>query len=430
MKKNHTDEVAILENRLQDKQKQINETDSKMAMISVYVDQLEERLASFAVARRDIAVREKECDKLVNRSLTLEEELSRIKVEAETLKTEQTEMRNLVDLLIQERTELQNEKVTLNDEKEKLLYEGKALREELDILNDNFLRLEKDAEDTQQKLEDAREIISSQEKSLEDMEKKMLSQQEEIIEQSANTTAILQQEIQRLEEENRNAINMIGNLEDMLKDLEGDLEEAREKIKELSTSDRSSNTFLVQPPPPPSLPADGDITTYSTSEEMHTITREEMTDVIDQQVEEKEDQSIIDQSLLSEKHEPVSCLEIEKEVEIPSDDRIADHSNESLNYEGLNEESFDDEELVLHDSHEYFIDHHDDDLSEPDLPNDNNDLESSAMLTSISSEETSFTTRQKPPRVPFRTFRKKVSKITGIHGFFSKPTSKMANSEH
>ena len=49
MKSNHSDEIIALEEQILEKQDMINETDSKMSMISVYVDQLEERLASFAI---------------------------------------------------------------------------------------------------------------------------------------------------------------------------------------------------------------------------------------------------------------------------------------------------------------------------------------------------------------------------------------------
>jgi Chromosome segregation ATPases len=417
LKKNHTDELTLLEKHLQEKQKEINETDSKMTMISVYVDQLEERLATFAVARRDIAVREKECDKLVNRSLALEEEVATMKTEAETMKTEQIEMKNLVDLLIQERTELQNEKMKLTDEKEKLVYEGKALREELDILNDNFLRIEKEAEDTLQKLEDSREIISSQERALDAMEQKMISQQQEMTEKYGNETAILQQEIQRLEEENQNAINMIRNLEDMLKDLEGDLEEAREQIKQLSIYDQSLNTIAVQPPPPPPPPID-------TSAEMDITTTEQKMDNVEQHIDEREEQKIMDHSPSSDIHEPVSCLEFDEEDQIHSENTTeVDHTDGIVNLEGLNEESFDDEELLLYDTHDY-INGHDDDLSEPELPNDSHDSESSTVLMSSPTEVSSFTLQKR--RVPFRAFRKKVSKLTGIHGFFTKPTSKIA----
>ena len=149
-----------------------------------------------------------------------------------------------------------------------------------------------------------------------------------------------------------------------------------------------------------------------------------MIDGIDQQIDKDEDQSFVEHSSLSENHKHALCVELETEDQIDSDNVTVDHNNETLSNEGLNEESFDDEELPLHTAHAYINDH-DDDLTEPELPNDDDDSDSSEMLTS--SPEVSSSMLQKR-RVPFRSFRKKVSKITGIHGFFAKPTSKIGKS--
>mmetsp|Transcript_10128 Transcript_10128/g.18969 ORF Transcript_10128/g.18969 Transcript_10128/m.18969 type:complete len:165 (+) Transcript_10128:4027-4521(+) len=164
---------------------------------------------------------------------------------------------------------------------------------------------------------------------------------------------------------------------------------------------------------------------------MHTIaTGQIMMDGIDQYIEEDGDQSVVDQLSISENRGHGLCLELEKEDQIHSENVTLEQNTETSSNEGLNEESFDDEELPLHDAHEYIKDHHhdnddDDDLTEPELPNDSSDFDNSELVES--SPEVSSSMLQKR-RVPFRSFRKKVSKITGIHGFFAKPTSKIGKS--
>jgi len=480
-----------MEKQLQEKQKQINETDSKMSMISVYVDQLEERLASFAVARRDITVREKECDKLVNRSVVMEEELRSVKVEVENMKVEKIEMKNLIDLLIQERMELQEERKKLSNEKEKLIFESKALREELDILNDNFLRLESSAETTQKQLDEANTIIKSQEEALDSMEAQMQSQANEIVQKSANTTLTLQQEIQRLVEDNHNAMGMIRNLELMLEQLESELEETREVIRKKSMFDDNVNIFVQPPPPPP--PSDLHIFPREYEENMHPFehaAKESTTELLQQSdATSQEEQTVCDSSggnsldTIGEMHlheavpndsnqeqmienlsiagttnvdEGLHISESETLIEDPtpgafeqndleyqetikddvsslSDDNqevfsdlerehvtsglVLNQRNQALGYEGIHEISFDDEEQLINDAYDS---HYTElDQSEPELPNDfDNDNSSMDFVTTEKEDPTSSRKR----RVPFRKFRKGFSKVTGIHGFFTKPS--------
>jgi hypothetical protein len=185
-----------------------------MAMISVYVDQLEERLASFAMARRDITLREEKCDVLVNTTIAVEAELADLMSENEVIKAV--------------RDSLQSEKGALLNEKEKLVFGGKTLRGELDRLNEDFLRLESEAAATKQQLEEAHESFAAQEKLLDEVKAHdeeatvKLAEQENMIQKSVDVTMALQKELQNLYREKQNAEETIATLE--LK-----VEEAREE---------------------------------------------------------------------------------------------------------------------------------------------------------------------------------------------------------
>ena len=220
---NHTSEIGVYNQKLAAKDQQINEIDSKMSMISRYVDQLEERLASFAIARRDIANREEALDSLEEKAAAMEEEIVTLKQEAEDVKNERDEMKNLVDLLVEERTLLQEEKIKLRGEKEKLVFEGRTLREELDMLNDNFLQLDSRAQATQETLEATQASLLAREAELENMKTldeestAKLAEQEELIQKSVTVTMALQEEIQKLMREKETAAGKILSLQGNVK---------------------------------------------------------------------------------------------------------------------------------------------------------------------------------------------------------------------
>lgn len=226
----HTAKIESLNKQLDEKDNLMNETDSKMQMISVYVDQLEERLASFAVARRDIQNREKACDTLVEKNVAMEEELTSIKQEAEDTKNERDEMKNLVDLLVEERTLLQEEKQKLNGEKEKLIFGNNAIKEELDLLNDSFLQLEAESTSLKEKLEQAEASVLEQEmelnmmKTLNDESDAKLAEQEVLIEKSVTVTMSLQEDIQKLLGQKETAALRILSLEQKVQDLVAEAE--------------------------------------------------------------------------------------------------------------------------------------------------------------------------------------------------------------
>lgn len=117
------------------KQSLMDETDSKMNMISVYVDQLEERLASFAMARRDIEAREERCKGLEQKSGENIKEIENLRSQLELVAKERDEVKNLVELLVRERTALEKKKMKLEEEIKVHTIEGESMRVQIHQLN-------------------------------------------------------------------------------------------------------------------------------------------------------------------------------------------------------------------------------------------------------------------------------------------------------
>jgi len=110
LQNSHAKDIEGYKLQLKEKGNIINETDSKISMISIYVDQLEERLASFALARRDIELREEKCNDLEEKAVENEEEMLSIREREDLTNKENIELKNLTEMLIKERSVLQKDK--------------------------------------------------------------------------------------------------------------------------------------------------------------------------------------------------------------------------------------------------------------------------------------------------------------------------------
>ena len=99
LEETNSSKISELKKQLVKKTKLINETDSKLEIIGIYVDKLEERLASFAIAKRDISKREEACQSFEEKASAAEVELEKMREEYNSIKEERDEMKKLVDLL-------------------------------------------------------------------------------------------------------------------------------------------------------------------------------------------------------------------------------------------------------------------------------------------------------------------------------------------
>ena len=468
---NYTAEIALVNEKLNEKDEMMNETDSKMSMISVYVDQLEERLASFAIARRDIATREVACDVLVEKNLAMEEDLANMKQETEDTKNERDEMKNLVDLLVEERTLLQQEKQKLNGEKDKLVFESKTLQEELDLLNDNFLQLESEAKSAEEALEQAEASLLEREmelnlmKNLNDESDAKLAEQEELIGKSVTVTMSLQEEIQRLMGEKETAALSILSLEQHVGELiaeaaakaeeeaarkaeeeeriRAEEEEAARKIEEEEERMRAEEAEVE-------TIFNAEITEIEQDNESRNLDSETFEDLIsaESQPNDVDDYELntefeaIDDAAAVEQNDDgyaFTTREIMVEHILPTEDTInssdvcdgvidddleknPEDDNDTLtepsetSEEGL-DAGFDDEERPLEieteGTREISIDNIStvDEIEEPPLPG--------TYPPKLQRPNMAFAPKKS---VPLRSFRKQISKLTGIHGFFTEPS--------
>ncbi len=198
----------------------INETDSKMSMISVYVDQLEERLASFAVARRDINVREEACKAIEEEQGKLSKECEELKKEKNILTEARDELQGLVDVMVKERAQLKSEKAQLEKERDLTISQVEALQEELKALNENFMTLDGETKEAKESLEKASSELSGKDadiselKQLFDDSNAQLEAQKESLQKSTLFSMNLQGEVDKLENEKETLAARIAELEE------------------------------------------------------------------------------------------------------------------------------------------------------------------------------------------------------------------------
>jgi len=493
LNQNHAADIDSLNDELKLKDNQINETDSRMAMISVYVDQLEERLASFAMARRDITLREEQCDVLVNKTIAAEAEVANLKSENEEIKAG--------------RDSLQSEKEELLKEKDNLVFGGKTLREELDLLNDNFLRLESEAIVTKQQLKEAHEYVAAQEKLLDEVKAHdeegtlKLAQQEEMIQKSVDVTMALQKELQDLfrekhnaeetiamlelkveeaREEKYNSEETIALLEQQVEIANAEIEAASEAAKQATVEVSEEQSYLDgnnqeshmldgmdqsgSDQPIPGDHADVNDFDYQNDGEELLQADADVEDALalnkmippppplEENIDElasidgfyeQDSNSFNPGDADEDNHENLDHREPDSEDDIASEDSVSDldipsfegeeevldGDNDTQSTFSIKDEEldygFDDEEVPLGENKETKVA----DLENEEAPSfqyqetNEEEVEPSfpiANNANANQEKHAFVTTRP---VPFRGFRKHVSKLTGIHGFFTRPNN-------
>ena len=105
MMEDHRLEREEWESQLMNLTKEQNKTKEELELIGLYVDQLEDRLANFAIARRELDVREQECDRLEKLAKEETEIGLEYKRQLDLLTKENEEMKVLLEELVTERAE-------------------------------------------------------------------------------------------------------------------------------------------------------------------------------------------------------------------------------------------------------------------------------------------------------------------------------------
>ena len=231
----HSDEVALLQQTISTKQIAINETESNLTVIGTYVDKLEERLATFAIARRDIEIREDKCNKVEELAQALEIERDELKQEVAKYATEHDELKGLLDELVTERTRLNKDKQQLALERDDLFSEGKRLRECIASLENDVGGLDEALEEWRTKVAELEGIIQDQSSQLQNyvvqQEEQLMKGQQEEIEWTQQLEKRKDVQLQ-LEHQLREAAERIQQLEISLREQEELVELSRMESKE------------------------------------------------------------------------------------------------------------------------------------------------------------------------------------------------------
>lgn len=99
----HEEEMDELEYKLDEMTQEQNKTNSELELIGLYVDQLEDRLANYALAKKELDLLEKQCETLEAQSKEYAKEVEMYKCQLLDLSKEQNETKPLLEDLIKER---------------------------------------------------------------------------------------------------------------------------------------------------------------------------------------------------------------------------------------------------------------------------------------------------------------------------------------
>eukprot|EP00956_Cyclotella_meneghiniana_P040248 scaffold190663_cov92-Cyclotella_meneghiniana.AAC.1 len=106
LKMEYEEDSDMWQQRYEEGEAEWNRTKDELVLIGTYVDQLEDRLATFAIAKKEIELREQKCKELELEAVKHTKEAESWKSQVEALSKEQGETRPLLEDLVKEREEL------------------------------------------------------------------------------------------------------------------------------------------------------------------------------------------------------------------------------------------------------------------------------------------------------------------------------------
>ena len=107
LKTEYEEEAELWQQQYEEGEANWNRTKDELMLIGTYVDQLEDRLATFAIAKKEIELREKQCEELEAEAAKHKKEAESWKSQVETLAREQGETKPLLEDLVNERAQTQ-----------------------------------------------------------------------------------------------------------------------------------------------------------------------------------------------------------------------------------------------------------------------------------------------------------------------------------
>ncbi|CAB9522526.1 Inherit from NOG: keratin, type II cytoskeletal [Seminavis robusta] len=169
----HQGEINTLSLSIAEAQNAANASESNLTAIGQYVDTLEQRLASFAIIRRDVELREQKCKQVEEHALQVEEERDNLRAKIEEFEVEQSDLKALFEELVQEQTKLRGDKAELEKERDALLEGAQRSREALASLEVNMKQRDNDIEEWRSKAVELENELNSTKQVTTEVEKGM-----------------------------------------------------------------------------------------------------------------------------------------------------------------------------------------------------------------------------------------------------------------
>lgn len=385
----HEKEIAKLQSTIQDKQEAIQMTESNLTMIGTYVRKLEERLGDFAVARREIEMREQKCLEIENEAEESNRARKMLEDEVVALQEEHQDFRELIEDLIQARSRLKLESDQLRNERDILKQKqsrlednvqdltGKiaSLQNENNLLTSRYFSLEKEYNTTRGSL------IEVQEQAISNDDFAILLDKMKLLEGSKEN---LEAEILRLQEEKQtssheaqSALSALESKEEELTELRNNLNNLKQKIdSELESSQQNIQRTAIL---------------LAQAEEKAARLEEELNN------------SRMNEEKLLKRVEAVqeySRKEINNENNEEPEQMVPSLVSKDVN--GSQETGFEEGSTAPKNS-----------TNLPTIDTETKKLEKSQL-----ERVTILPKRQ----IPLRSLRKTFSKLTGVHGFITKPS--------
>jgi chromosome segregation ATPase len=208
--KTHQEELLALRKTVSLKQKTLSESESNLTTIGTYVDKLEERLTSFAITRRDMEERERQCKQIEEAANVTESERKALQVKVDEYAKEQEGLKRLLEELASERASLQKDNRKLLTEREFRIGEQESLQENCASLETEVKALANQAYEFRSKCEalepdfeaakESNRLLQSRVEGMSDLEKELEASRSKNAEIQEHNERI-QMELQSVREE-------------------------------------------------------------------------------------------------------------------------------------------------------------------------------------------------------------------------------------
>lgn len=220
----------MLQQALSSKQKTISESESNLTAIGTYVDKLEDRLTSFAITRRDMEERERQCKEIEEAAAVIRAEKKELEGKIESQIEEQDELKKLLEELVAERAQLQKDKRELATDSEFRIAEQEQLQAKC-------ASLECEVKELSDALADLREKHDVLAPALEAAEQSNLQLQE-----SADAATELENQLEVVRSYNSNLQEELSLLKQQNEALEAAVMKATGRLEEISQRSKSTPT--------------------------------------------------------------------------------------------------------------------------------------------------------------------------------------------